>query len=201
MPSTVDICNLALMHIGTGTSIASLSEQSTEARICARSYETAKDSVLRDYNWNFATKFISLADIGTPPEGWAYRYQYPSDCIKAVALYQGQVTTTTEGNNKLNSFRVITQDGLNSKAIICNLSPATLEYIARVENPEIFDALFTEALSMRLASLIAFTLTGKTRLRNDALKLYQNILSTARFADSQEGQSNDVSDPDWITKR
>lgn len=199
MPSTVDICNLALMHIGTGTSIASLSEQSAEARICARSYETAKDAVLRDHNWNFATKFLSLADIGTPPEGWAYRYQYPNDCIKAIAVHQG--ANANSKNSTLNSFRVITQSDLGSKAIICNLSPATLEYVARVENPEIFDPLFTEALSLRLSSLIAFTLTGKTRLRNDALKLYDEILSSARFADAQEGQSSDLTEPDWITKR
>jgi len=90
MPSTVDICNLALMHLGTNSTISSLSEQSPEARACARVYDTARDATLRDHNWNFATRYISLAAIGNAPQGWQYRYQYPHDCMKAVSLQNGQ---------------------------------------------------------------------------------------------------------------
>jgi len=76
-----------------------------------------------------------------------------------------------------------------------------LEYTAKVTNTENFDPLFVEALSLRLASLIAFTLTGKTRLRSDALQSYETVLSNARLIDAQEGQSSDIIEPDWITSR
>lgn len=198
MPSTVDICNLALMHIGANTTISSLSEQSAEARACARIFDTARDATLRDHNWNFATRHITLADIGSPPEGWSYRYQYPNDCIKAISITQSQRNPSAQ---KPLSFRVIAQENLDRKAIICNMSPATLEYVAKVTNPENFDPLFVDALSLRVASMIAFTITGKTRLRNDALNLYQDVISNARYIDAQEGKSQDIAEAEWITYR
>jgi hypothetical protein len=198
MPSTVDICNLALMHIGVNATIASLTEQSTEARACSRVYDTAKNATLRDHNWNFATKYISLADIGTPPEGWHYRYQYPNDCIKAISVTPATNNITAQ---KQHSFRVVSQDNLETKAIICNISPATLEYVADIKSSQNFDPLFVEAISLRIASMIAFTLTGKTRLRNDALKLYEDTIANARFIDAQEGQSQDITEPEWISYR
>lgn len=200
MPSTVDICNLALMHIGTSTTIASLSEQSAEARACARVFNTARDTTLRDHNWNFATRFASLADIGSAPHGWSYRYQYPNDCLKAIAVHYEHIARENATRQAI-SFRVIAQDNLESKAIITDISPAILEYTAQVTNTENFDPLFVEALSLRIASMIAFTVTGKTRLRNDALKLYDDILANARFVDAQEAQSLHLAEPEWISRR
>lgn len=195
MPSNVDICNFALLHIGVGSTIASLTEESAEARACARIFDLARDATLRDHGWNFATKYQSLAEVGSPPEEWGYKFRYPVDCLKALRLSSG---VRAGADIK---YKIIADSSLEGRVILCDVNPAVLEYTARVVNPESFDPLFIEALSLRIAALVAFSLTGKSRLRSDALALYQEVLGNARLADSQEGRLDDLPDPDWIGAR
>lgn len=195
MPSIVDICNFALLHIGAGAPIASLSEHSTEAKTCARIFDIARDSVLRDHDWNFATKHITLAQIETDSEEWAYRFAYPNDCLKARRIISGQKRASSH------KFKVATDTDTQNRTILCDVNPAILEYTVRAQNSESYDPLFVEALSLRIASFIAFSLTGKTRLRNDALNLYQEIIASARLADAQEGKAEDPVDPEWLSAR
>ena len=73
MPSTVDICNLALQRLGAKP-ISSLSDDSTAARECNRVYDHARDSELRSHPWNFARKRASLAASSTVP-AFGYDFQ------------------------------------------------------------------------------------------------------------------------------
>jgi hypothetical protein len=98
MPSDTEICNKALAKIGTRSDIASLDEDSNEARACSLIYATTRDEVLSMAHWNFAKRTATLSLIksapGTPsnPTGatqwsnaypappWLYEYAYPADC-------------------------------------------------------------------------------------------------------------------------
>lgn len=82
MASVVEICNRALSNIGNSRSINSLTEASKEAGECSLHFEACRDAVLSDFDWNFATKRVALADTSNPPPDWEYAYQYPSDCLR-----------------------------------------------------------------------------------------------------------------------
>lgn len=102
MVAVIDICNRALGEIGTRSTIASLSENSEEARYCNIYYEAVRDQALGLANWNFARYTTTLAVLkaapGTPenPDApssgvwstdwpappWLYEYAFPSDCIR-----------------------------------------------------------------------------------------------------------------------
>lgn len=107
--SEVSICNRALQAIGTRTQIASLTEQSVEARNCNLILADTRDEILGMAFWNFAKKtaYLSLvkAAPGTPsnplnpsnfglwsaaypPPPWLYEYQYPTDCIQVRSIVQ-----------------------------------------------------------------------------------------------------------------
>lgn len=104
--SEVTICNRALQAIATRSSIASLSEQSVEARNCNLIYEETRDQVLGMAWWGFAqrTAYLSLLKSapGTPtgvggatqwatnfpPPPWLYEYGYPTDCIMVRTIIQ-----------------------------------------------------------------------------------------------------------------
>jgi hypothetical protein len=85
--SLVIVANLALSHIGHAVEIAALDERSAEARACNRFMEQARDSMLRDFVWPFATKNAGLnlvtssSDDNHPTREWVYSYRYPSDCL------------------------------------------------------------------------------------------------------------------------
>lgn len=88
--SQVSICNMALSHLSIGKVIASITEKSAEARACSAFYDQAKDEVLRDFAWPFATRTVTLALVAPQPTPeWAYSYRYPSDCLAARRLLNG----------------------------------------------------------------------------------------------------------------
>ena len=98
--SETSICNRALAKVGTRSTIASLTEQSNEAKQCNLIYAATRDEVAGMAFWNFTTKTISLALLksapGTPtnptgatqwtpaypPPPWLYEYAYPTDCLQ-----------------------------------------------------------------------------------------------------------------------
>ena len=85
MASVIEICNRALSNIGNNRSINSLNEASKEAGQCSLYYESIRDAVA-DFDWNFATKTVALADTNNPPLDWDYAYTYPTDCLKIIEI-------------------------------------------------------------------------------------------------------------------
>lgn len=100
MTSETDICNRALAESGARSSIASLTENSTEAKAAAQFYQSVRDQVLRAARWGFARKTATLSLLkaapGTPESTvaassvwtsaspappWLYSYALPSDCM------------------------------------------------------------------------------------------------------------------------
>src|SRR3569623_1719834 len=91
------VANLALSAIGTRSTIASLSEDSTEAQTVQLWYNQTRDSLLRKLPWNWARRQVAMAvykaAAGTPenPNGalpeppwpWKYSYAWPADCLSA----------------------------------------------------------------------------------------------------------------------
>ncbi len=108
MTTTTDIVNRALQAIGTRTTVTSteLTNNSSNEAIQANLLLNAdRDSLLRMAPWDCATNFTNLAYIssvpgtpenqgpqsalwakGQPAPPWAYEYQYPVDCLRAVYI-------------------------------------------------------------------------------------------------------------------
>lgn len=101
MSSDTEVANLALAKIGTRSTIASLTEDSNEAKAINLIYANTRDQVLSMAFWNFARKTANLAVLKIapgamgstspggnvwspdwPPPGWLYEYAYPADCIQ-----------------------------------------------------------------------------------------------------------------------
>ena len=86
MASVIEICNRALSNIGNSRSINSLNEASKEADQCSLHFDACRDAALADFDWNFATKRLALADTNNPPPDWQYAYQYPTDCVRITEI-------------------------------------------------------------------------------------------------------------------
>jgi hypothetical protein len=81
--SKVKICNLALSKLGARNKIEDIEEATAEAEACNMWYDLALETALEAFDWSFARKRASLAPSAfDPPEGvWAFRYQWPNDCV------------------------------------------------------------------------------------------------------------------------
>ena len=85
--SDVSVCNEALLLLGDKT-ISSLSDTSTEGKICNAMYDSCRQDLLRKHPWNFAIERVSLAALGAAPEfRYDYQYQAPSDCLRLLTVH------------------------------------------------------------------------------------------------------------------
>ena len=88
MSSPVDVCNMALAHIGAESQVASIDppDGSAEAGYCARFYPIARRVALESASWTFAKTRATLAETTNPSAAWAYAYALPSDHINPVRV-------------------------------------------------------------------------------------------------------------------
>jgi hypothetical protein len=195
--SEVAICNMALGRVGISIFIDALNENTQAAKVCNIFYGSCRDTALADGNWNFATKRVALADLGTPPTNWLYRYALPTDCLAARYL-------TIEGSrnplakNRV-AFEVAEED--NVRVLYTDQEEAELVYTKRQENPNLFSPPFISALAWLLASEIAMPLSAAPALTDKAYKMYLNCISQAQAASLRESQGDVEPDCEFLTGR
>lgn len=88
MASAVDICNIALSHLGARAQVSAISppDGSVEAGYCARFYPLARREVLEAMNFSFAKTRAQLAEVANDSTVWTYAYALPSDCIRPLRV-------------------------------------------------------------------------------------------------------------------
>jgi hypothetical protein len=195
--SEVQICNMALGRIGISIFIDALSEASQEASVCNVFYEQCRDRALSEGYFNFTTARVALADLGTPPTNWLYRYAMPSDCLTARYI-------EIEGSrNPLAKNRIpfeVAQEG-NVKVLYTDQPEAELVYTRRITNPNLFSPQCVSAIAWLLGSEIGMPLSAAPNLVSAAARMYENAISQAQSASSNEGQGDTEPDCEFLSGR
>ncbi len=191
MLSKVQICNMALLSIGT-RAVASLDERTPEAMYCNQHYELSLDEALRDYPWNFAQARESLAQTPTP-ETWTreypHAYAYPADCL--------HLHTLIDQDGRPSQEFTVAQDG-DRTLVMTHIDLPIAAYTAHITDPARFDPLFARALSAKLACHVApCILKGHGQVLQLAEKQYTMLLAKAKTADAREGKPYACPDSEW----
>lgn len=196
--SDVYICNAALSHIGTKSTISSLLEESNEARQCNLHFEQAREFVLESHPWRFAEKRVALASLTDPDDewDWEYAYQYPNDCVQPIEILP---ELRVEGPRI--PFEVSINNTLSEKVILTDEQQAYLKYTSRVTNAALYPASFVQAFAWYLAILIALPLTGKKSIRDDAERGYALALSHAEARDREAAEHDPQREAEHILAR
>ena len=201
MASTkLDICNLALVHLGIGKLVTDFdNDRTTEAITLRAVYDIVRDQVLSDFNWPFATKIQALTLIEEDPvDEWRYSYEYPHDCLRLRRLVgSGRVPT----RDTVEPHRVV--HGPTGKAIYTDLVDAIAEFTLDVNSESRFTSDFVMAFSLKLATIMAPRITAGD---NSAMvtRLFQNYayeLSRAQANASNEGGLDIEPDAEYIRAR
>lgn len=175
-----DIANLALRHLKQSpvASIDPPDSSSKAAKSAAAFYDQARRTVLEEHTWNFAKKRTQISESSTTP-AFGYDKQYPQpDGFIAVARIG---TYEDEDNYDLGL------DDDDVPVIQCDLtSPINLVWIKDVTTVSRFSPLFIEALSYKLAELMAYDLAGSKTLGERMSQKYEIALSKARTRDGQQ---------------
>lgn len=188
MASKIEIINLALGRIGQGT-IGSLSEDSVQAAVAGRIYESCLKECLRGNNWSFAQVSEPLALVANyTPVNWTYAYQYPTSCMVLWKLYV--VGSPREGDH----FQELFVPALNQKVIGSNTQFANGEYTFYVQDTSLYDSSFVNVFAYRLAADMAMPLNADAEQAKNMMAIFSNQMSEAQRLSSYEQDPTYVRD-------
>ena len=210
MATEVNICNLALAHLGDDATIASLSppEGSAQAEKAARFYPIARDSLLEMHTWNFAAKRANLALTTNNLAQWDYAYVAPTDMMSPVAVIsptaQNDYATRmsagdTPGGITSNYAPTIVagqytpqQFAIEGTTIYTNVETAMLRYQAFVTESDKFSPLFVMTLSLHLASMLAGPIIKGDQGAAEAKRCTQVMVSYLTTAKQSDNLQRDI---------
>jgi hypothetical protein len=171
MASEVEIASMALRKLGA-EGITAFDDGTPRSDLCRDFYPDIRDATLRAYPWNCAlTQKLLAADVAAPLFGYSYKFQLPAlpYCLRVLKI---------EDEPDFN---------IKGRYIHCDESSITIEYIARITDPGLFDSLLKEAIEARLAAELAWPITRTPELIKAMWDLYAAKLREARTMDGMEG--------------
>lgn len=160
MASQVQICNMALSHIGADARVSAISppDGSVEAGHCATFYDQARTEMLEPGAWAFTLARATLASVTNTSTAWAYAYAKPSDCLRPLRVLtpalgvtvftQDEVTLAVDDNDSAR-FKI------EGTTLYSNEPDAVLLYVRDQTDTTKFTPSFVSALSYLLASYLA----------------------------------------------
>jgi len=220
--SAVDICNLALGHLGDVANVSSISppDGSAQAAHCARFYPIARDTLLEQHPWNFAMRRSALATVsGTIPE-WDYVYAAPADLLTIVAIQGNEneddystryaptdtaITTPVIAAGQYVPRRYTVElDDFGNKVIRTDQDFAVIRYVAKVTDTTKFSPTFVMALSWHLAGMLAGPIIKGDQGAAEAKRCAQMMafyLGEARRSDSIQSNTKPEHIVTWMANR
>jgi hypothetical protein len=218
MSSEVEICNMALSHLGDSATVASIDppEGSAQAEHCARWYPIARDALLELHTWTFATRRMLLAEVANPYTQWQYAYARPSDCLKMIAVLASDATddysmrlanSESAGVMRANQLGAYTpqpfaieSDDSGSQIIVTNQADALARYTRYVTDTARFSPLFRNTLARYLASYLAGpVLKGSEGINvgTAQMQIAMNMLAGAAVSDANQQRQDVVQQFPW----
>tara|TARA_S200002703_G_scaffold110664_1_gene96286 strand:+ start:1183 stop:1779 length:597 start_codon:yes stop_codon:yes gene_type:complete len=197
MPSVVDICNEAMDLLGAAT-ITSLTENSKEARLCNRRFETVRDAVLRSHPWNTAITRAEIAkDSAAPAFGFSYQYTLPTDpyCLRVLSFWNSNVDSEIAAYDSQVMYKI------EGRKILSDEGTCKITYIGRITDTEQYDAMLSNTIAHRLAAETAYAITGSTTVAQQMQALYEQRLREARSMDAMEGYPDKIIADDFVNIR
>jgi hypothetical protein len=182
MASVVNMCNSALNLLGAST-IAALTDDTKNARLCNQRYEPVRNRVFRSHAWNCLHKRVQLAQNSTAPVvEYTYAYALPSDCLRVLKIHNGTTDSiATALDYKLEGRNIVTDEG-TVYAI----------YIALDTDPNNYDTYLRESISHQLAADLCYAITNNATLANQYMTRADERLREARFIDATENSLGTV---------
>jgi len=191
MASVVNMCNSALNLLGAST-IAALTDDTKNARLCNQRYEPVRNRVFRSHAWNCLHKRLQLAQNSTAPVvEYDHAYALPSDCLRVLKIYNG----TTDSIASALDYK------LEGRNIVTDIDTVFLIYIALDTDPNNYDTYLRESISHQLAADLCYAITNNATLANQYMTRADERLREARFIDATENSLGTIEASEFTNAR
>ena len=200
MTSTVDIANYALNSLGANN-ISSFDENSKPARLINQRYESVRDSVFRAHPWNCLIRRTELAqETDTPAFGYAYQYALPTNpyCLRVLEFSNGTLSYPQDNMFSNTGGPVFVIEG---RKLLSDEGTAKIKYVARVTDPQEYDASLIDVLAAAIAFEVSYAITGSNSVKQMMAAEYSDKLKQATFVDGTEGAPQRLEASEFIEAR
>jgi hypothetical protein len=198
--STTQLANIALSFAQCSGRLNSYdSDTSPEARVARDNYEMLRDSMLREYLWNFSKKRAELSQVAPDPiYGYNNAYAYPADFLRLISVNPINSDTALV-KYKLETLSVASVD---TPVILTNAENVFLTYVRQVTSVAQFSADFYQALAWRLAAVFATAIKKDAKHADWCLAQFGKQISIAKSTNSIENWPDEQMAPgSWVTSR
>ena len=177
----VDICNMALAHLGQAP-INATTDENERARRCAMFYNVALEKLLKCHPWRFADTTATLAQVTNNriPKPYSYAYARPADALQIIKVFS---------DSKHRSDYWEASDTMG-RMLVTYEPVQYANYTRKVTDTNLFDAAFTLALSWELACQLAPALTKSSEDMQRAQQQALISLDAARYQNRAEGNND-----------
>lgn len=191
--SKVDVCNLAMDHIGGGIIVKIDTPETEQEKKCARWYDVTRRALLRAHPWAFArARAILSRNTTAPTHGWADAYNVPTNLLRLHFI--GDDSVADLKNNYVFEGRQILMDNSGGASI-------DIGYTKDEEDVTKFDALFTDLLAVEIAWRMTFAFTLKPSLKRELRESRNELRIEAKAVNSQERPPRRVQRSKFIEAR
>jgi len=186
MASQVEICNLALRSLGA-VSIASIDEDSENARKMEAGYNMYLRALLRMHPWSFAKKEVALSQLAETPilEDYTYIYELPPDFVRL-----NKTSVEPDYSHKIKGRRLYS-----------NADAVSIEYVYFCEDSALYDDAFVEAFAAKLAAELAYSITRDKDIEKLRKQEFQIKLNYAKNMNAQEITPDSPQQDEWLNSR
>lgn len=166
--------------------IASLSEASKGAILCANLYPLARKDLLRRHPWNCTVKRVLLAPLaGAPPYGASHWFAKPGDWLRTLDVGR-------RGDDLDYEFE--------GGRILCNVTSLPFRYVADVTEAN-WDSHMVDVMIKRMSADLSYPVTKSTSLAQLKQALYQDALKLAKNVDGQENPPEEIESSPFLAVR
>ena len=203
MTAEVDICNLALSHLGDAATVASISppEGSAQAQHCAVFYPMARNSLLELHDWGFATARVKPSLKQEQRCGWRYAYAAPADLVRIISLKPAPLCKDESSPSV--PFQTELGKG-GGTLILCDHADVMLRYTTLVTDSNRFTPLFVATLSWYLASMLAGPILkgdAGANMAKHCVQMMQHFLAQASMSDANQNYGSEAPATGWLKAR
>ena len=191
MASVVNMCNSALNLLGAST-IAALTDDTKNARLCNQRYEPVRNRVFRSHAWNCLHKRIQLAQNSTAPVvEYDHAYALPSDCLRLLKIHNGST----------DSIATALDYKLEGRNVVTDIDTVYAIYIALDTDPNNYDTYLRESISHQLAADLCYAITNNATLATNYMTRADERLREARFIDATENSLGTIESSEFTNAK
>ncbi len=184
--SAISICSNALQLLGDDP-IASFTENTKRARLCANLWPQTRDWLFRQHTWTCLRRTVVLpAEATAYSTDWDYSYVLPGDWVRTVQVGERGERTDFE------------QQG---RRILTDRATLPLVYIAAIEDPAQWDDALVDVASAEMAARLAYPVTQSASLAQAKRQEANYALRVAKAISGQDSPPEEWADEPFINVR